>query len=177
MNVLKPIHLRTSGFKTLSVFAFALLANGALAQIPPAYRLAAIDNEANGHTVVAGDYDKAITRLRTKADSRAPRFSEHNNLCVALVASGRLDAATESCEQAVQAGHKLVRRNRHAPLHIRRDYAIALSNRGVLRVLDGDVAGARNDFEAAIEQRSRLAEPSDNLARLEAVTEQRAAAT
>lgn len=176
MHILNTIRRGKTGFRALCVFALALLGSAALAQTPPTYRLAAINDQASGQIVVDGDYDEAISRLHTKAQNRPPQFTVHNNLCVALVASGRFNAASETCDQAVQTRHKLIRRSRNAPLHLRRDYAIALSNRGVLRALDGDLAGARDDFEEAIAQRSRLEEPSGNLARLKAVTERRAAA-
>ncbi len=55
--------------------------------------------------------------------------------------------------------------SRHAH---KRDSAIALTNRGVVLALTGDLAGARRDFENAIRLRVRLSEPVDNLNRLQA---------
>lgn len=174
LDAIRRVTPHVAGLVTLTL---VLGCHDALAESPASYRLAAISDEAYGHAVVAGDYDEAIARLQSKAERRLPGFSVHNNLCVALVASGRLTAAAEACDQAVKNGYRLVKLNRDAPLHLRRDYAMALSNRGVLRALDGALDQARTDFEKAVRQRARLDEPSENLARLEAVAGSGAAAS
>jgi hypothetical protein len=49
-------------------------------------------------------------------------------------------------------------------------YAVALSNRGVIRAVSGDIEQARQDFKAAMKFSSTLTAPAENLAALEAKT-------
>jgi Tfp pilus assembly protein PilF len=49
---------------------------------------------------------------------------------------------------------------------VRRDIAVALSNRGVVKAVSGDVSGARDDFRRALELNAEFAYASDNLQRL-----------
>lgn len=121
-----------------------------------AYRMMVISNKALGDVLLAGDYDKTIQKLGG-THRLTFRFSLSNNLCVAYVNAKKPDEAKPACDRAV-------RRSRTMTRH---DQAIALSNRGVVRALIGDIDGARRDFRSAIRLEKELDAPSENLAKLQ----------
>ncbi len=131
-----------------------------------AYRMAVLVDGAYGEDLVAGDYEQAIEEL----DADSGRFAAVNNLCVAYIMASDAGNARVACERAVAKSEK---RLRHSDSWLRqaykRDAAIALSNRGVVLALSGDLAGAQEDFERALKFRSRLEEPEANLTRLRLV--------
>ncbi len=161
--------------KRLLIATTALLAcwsAGSVAgeQQPPTFRMMAIENLAGGDLVTEGRYAEAIEKITARRVS-ASDFAAHNNLCVAYVKTKALDKAAAACEAAIEL------RSRDADpgyLHsavVRqklRDRAIALSNRGVLRAITGDVTGARDDFEKSAKLADDIDEPLINLDRLSA---------
>ena len=158
---------KTSRPRTLpAVFSvLAMLASGtALADHgPDAYRMAVFVDSAYGDELVAGEFQLAIEQLGADGG----RFAAVNNLCVAYIMASDADRARTACEYAVKKSAKRLRHadswTRHA---YKRDAAIALTNRGVVLAVSGDLAGAEKDFERALGLRSRLEEPEVNLARL-----------
>ncbi len=139
----------------------------AVADDTDAYRMAVIQNRAAGRHVVGGDFERAIDKIE-KRPYPDDRFAARNNLCVAYTAVGRIDQATAVCDAALDVSRKRVQGDGLMRRERRRDQAIALSNRGVLRALAGDVDGARRDFAAAVESHGDLSEAAHNLARLDA---------
>ncbi len=139
----------------------------AVADDADAYRMAVIQNRAAGRHVVGGEFERAIDKIekRTYLDDR---FAARNNLCVAYTAVGRIEDASAVCDAALDVSRKRVQGDGLTRGERRRDEAIALSNRGVLRALAGDVDGARRDFSSAVESHGDLSEAVHNLARLEA---------
>ncbi|MEL7449735.1 MAG: hypothetical protein AAFN78_11030 [Pseudomonadota bacterium] len=127
------------------------------------YRMAVFVDSAYGDALVAGDFEQAIERL----DADGGRFGAVNNLCVAYVMASDADNARAACDHAVKKSEK---RLRHADSWIRqaykRDAAIALTNRGVVLAVSGDLAGAQADFQRALDLRARLEEPEVNLVRV-----------
>ncbi len=140
----------------------------------PSFTMTVFEDAAHGSKVVAGRYDTAIERL-----TRAPvRFGNDveglTNLCVAYTKSGKLDEAVVACETAVtllEAKNRKLPANNKARGYAQRQYAtelaIALSNRGVLRVAQGEEELAAKDFERAAELQTGVSAPAINLARLE----------
>lgn len=152
---------------TLLVLLMAALAGStahAKDYIP--FSVVVIEDAAEGDTLMQRDADAAIDKL-TANTARLARFPEHNNLCVAYIVAKDAAAAREACERAVTTGE---RRARDAGTWrgpaFRRDYAISLTNRGVLHALTGHAELAAADFKAAHRLYRRLKEPQANLDRL-----------
>ena len=127
------------------------------------YRMAVFLDSAYGEALVAGEFEQAIEQL----DADGGKYGAVNNLCVAYIMASDADNARVACEHAVE---KTEKRLRHADSWLRqaykRDAAIALTNRGVVLAVSGDLAGAQEDFERALRFRSRLEEPEANLIRV-----------
>ena len=133
------------------------------------YRMIAFEDKAKGHLVVKGRYAEAIERLAARR-SRATNFERNNNLCVAFTKAAQLDAAKAACDEAVRlrsdtriAAHTYATPEQRTSI---RDRAIALSNRGVVRVLTGDEHGAMQDFAESVRIFDGLVEPQLNLDKL-----------
>lgn len=161
---------RYSGHAAKAAFALfiALSSAGAMAdESPDAFTMTAIEPEAAGELVTAGRYAEAIEQITSR---RATSFVMQNNLCVAYAKSKAVTEAFAACEAALN-----VRRTVTAPTYLystviakkQRDRAIALSNRGVLRAVTGDVDGARADFEESLELYSTFDAAEANLAQLQ----------
>lgn len=131
------------------------------------FSVVAIQDAPLGEALMRRDADTAIDQLTAKAARHGARFAEQNNLCVAYILDKDVDAARSVCETAVSLGE---RRARTADAwerpRLKRDYAVALTNRGVLRALTGELTEAAQDFEVARRMNRSLKEPRDNLARL-----------
>ncbi|MDX1517847.1 MAG: hypothetical protein R3288_13465 [Woeseiaceae bacterium] len=137
------------------------------------YTLTAIEDVSYGEAVVAGDYETAIEGILTLAKVARGGFEAQTNLCVAYTRSGDFEKADDSCDAALAA---LKRQSRNAtapglaPFYSRRLHekylALALSNRGVLRVISGEPDLAREDFEKAANLKFGLDVADANLAKL-----------
>ncbi len=163
MSILSCSLVHRTGFRPLLAAVAALACQASLAEtaVSDQYAMAALIDEPYGEELVAGDYSIAIAALEGGASgkvNRKRRFGISNNLCVAYVMAQDADKAKASCEAAVRfAGPS--------------DKAVALSNRGVIRALAGDTAGAKTDFQAARRLRSSLMAPVRNLSRLETLAQ------
>ena len=134
-----------------------------------AYQMVVFSDRRHGIKVTKGNYAKAIERITSSPERRGEAFETRTNLCVAYTKAGDLDNAVESCDAAlayIQQKERALTANGNA-LMFERYLALALSNRGVLYAVDGDVDRARSSFEAAMGLRAKLAAPKGNLARLE----------
>ena len=160
----KRLLLKTMG----KVFLFGIVAAfGQVAQAggaPSAYVMTVISNQAQGDQLVQGAYGEAIENLTA---AKRYRFAENNNLCVAYTKTNQLPEAERACSAALKSSKPLfglydVPRNT--------DYAVALSNRGVIRAVTGDIERARQDFQAAIRANRSLSAAAENLAILDAKT-------
>lgn len=138
------------------------------AEVPhSSYEIVVISNRAFGNLIMNGDHQQAIRRIR----GRAPLypFSAANNLCAANTALGRFGDALNFCDRAIEVAERasIPRQKRWKErAHMATIAALAYSNRGVLRVLMGDEAGAEDDFQAAIELKEDMRAPLHNFARL-----------
>jgi tetratricopeptide (TPR) repeat protein len=144
---------------TLPAFASAEAERRATAA---GYQLAAITDQAYGARILAGDYSTAIAQL----SGRSRRFETSTNLCVAYALSGRFDEAERACDDALKRSERSA--NDRQALHRRadhRDLAIALSNRGVVRAMRGDLLGALTSFARAVEVQDGFAQARNNLDR------------
>lgn len=139
------------------------------------YTLTAIEDVSYGEAVVAGDYDIAIEGILSSAKVARGGFEAQTNLCVAYTRSGDFEKADASCDAALAALKKRSRTSTAtgtASFYSRRTHekylALALSNRGVLRVVSGAPDLAREDFEKAANLKFGLDVVDANLAKLEA---------
>ena len=162
-------------FLTGMLAAFAPIAQAQEKQNAAAYVMTVIGDRAAGEQVISGAYGQAIESLTANTAKRSSRFAAANNLCVAYTKTNRLSEAERACSAAI--------RNSKATyaawydVNRKRDfYAVALSNRGVIRAVSGDTEQARQDFRAAMRISSTLSAPAENLAALQAKTTETLAA-
>ena len=135
-----------------TLFAVPAVAHEAAeASVASGFQMSAVIDRARGNAVVAGDYQAAIEKLGAR-DRR--HFESSTNLCVAYAMTGDLEKADVECAAAVQMSEKA---------EVRRDIAVALTNRGVVKAVSGDLSGARQDFDRALEIDGGLRQASDNL--------------
>jgi hypothetical protein len=105
-------------------------------------------------------------------------FSESTNLCIAYTYSGDVANAKESCDHAVEIarmknGMPRFSSGFQAPSRIRAkdmDLVIALSNRSVVRAMNGEYPLAFEDLREADALKPRLRAVSKNLAVLQEAT-------
>ena len=145
----------------------------------PKYSMAVFSDADQGARVLSGRYEQAITRITAKANL-ADDLHAQTNLCVAYAKSGYIASAEEACETAVVTAESLRKARKsqfsgQTTSQLRARYlAIALSNRGVVKAVKGDLDAAREDFDAALAQQSDVAVVETNRERLEIADEETA---
>ena len=147
----------------------------AMAHETESFEMTVVRDAAYGSKVTSGKYQEAIAKINAAGDRASERFFRSNNLCVAYAKSKEIDAALDACNDALSltkgspSASSAGRRDRLSfrAHNERRHQAMALSNRGVLRVVSGDIASARNDFQAALALDAGISAPARNLALLE----------
>jgi hypothetical protein len=150
----------------LACASTASLAPRALADT--AYEMSSYAGWPGGKQIAARDYAAAIgaaSRGMRRLDATTALVAA-TNLCVAYTVTRELAAARPACDRAValakHADHASLRRFPRSAAT-----AQALSNRGVLRAVSGDAAGATSDFDAAARMKGASAAASRNLAHLQ----------
>ncbi len=158
---------------TLSLIAAALsisIASVALAEGPVSYEMVAYTDGVGSDTLFAGRYEDAIATVSaSRSETLEDRLIAHTNLCVAYTLSRDFSAADDACSNALKVARRAdvvvgSRLRRHTQT------SKALSNLGVLKALQGDIAGAASDFRES----SRMNEwdgAKRNLAFLESVSD------
>lgn len=155
-----------------------LLLMGMIATIAPiahaqenasAYVMTVIHDRAASDQVLSGAYGQAIESLTASTAKRGSRFAASNNLCVAYTKSNRLPEAEQACSAALRSSKATYAS--WSDVNSKRDfYAVALSNRGVIRAVSGDIEAARQDFKAAMKFSTSVTAPAENLAVLDRKT-------
>jgi hypothetical protein len=136
----------------------------------PAFTMTAIIDSAHGGEIAAGKYAQAIEKIAAINDGDA--FFNNTNLCVAYTKTRNLYEAKVACELAVEQADSMTfdRRSdlsKSAQERARRKFlAMALSNRGVLLVVTGNVELAHRDFVKALSIGNHTKVVKVNLARL-----------
>jgi len=119
--------------------------------------------------ILAGNYREAISLIERSPATFRTTFSNTNNLCVAYTLSGDYERAEKSCDRAVTISRRQNRLwfNDRAQ---RNNLATALSNSGVLQVLQqsqpdasGNFEEAERLFEEAVELRAEQPDAVHNL--------------
>jgi hypothetical protein len=148
----------------LAFSALALSVSAGAEEQETPYTMTAIIDASYGSAVRTGNYEHAIQRITAPGNHRKDSFAASTNLCIAYTKTGAIGEAVQSCEAAVSSID--ARHTHHATS--RYELAVALSNRGVLRAVQGERVLARQDFLDAVELETNLAAPPSNLARLDA---------
>ena len=139
----------------------------------PRLTVAFVTDAAEGKAIAAERYAGAVKKLEKSEAGGLAAFYVANNLCVSYLKVGATDKAKASCDRAInsirelQASARSFRSDRTAEKSYQRLLAMALSNRGVVYLVDDMPEQARSDFEAAIDIRSGIRQPEINLARLQ----------
>lgn len=140
------------------------------------YEMAFFADSAQGSKILSGNYKKAIEKIAAKVHGHASLHAK-TNLCVAYTKAGDIAAAEAACDAAVAAAKTFRKSGSGLAFETSsqmraRFTAIALSNRGVLKAVKGDLAAARADFDAALAQQAReIPLVRANLEKLESVEE------
>jgi hypothetical protein len=129
-----------------------------------AYEMSVVVDRAHGDLVSRGRYERAILRIASHPN-RFP-FATATNLCVAHTMVGQYRHAQRYCDEALEAAESAARSGRRPDREYTTEWALAYSNRGVLRARMGDTESARLDFRAAIDLHCGSELPVHNLARL-----------
>jgi hypothetical protein len=132
------------------------------------FELGSYLNHPGGKEIAARDYASAIKTAsvwKSSAGVMDPLVVA-TNLCVAYTATGAFPEARGACDRAVELAR---RADAGSSIRVPTGTATsrALSNRGVLRALNGDAAGAATDFRAALKRKEAWAAAERNLAYLE----------
>lgn len=159
----------------ITLLALAATATAMAHDVQESFEMTVVRDAAYGSKVTSGDYEEAIAKITATEGRASQRFFRSNNLCVAYAKSKMIDAALDACNDALSVTSPVATagaagRRHQLSLYARserRNRAMALSNRGVLRVVSGDAASARDDFQAALALDTGIAAPARNLARLD----------
>ena len=162
MKTLKRLGLVAGVLATVLPFAQTLQADEAAAN--HAYEMSVVIDRAYGELVSKGRYERAILRIASHPN-RFP-FATANNLCVAHTLVGQYRHATRHCDEALEIAGEIARTGLRKDRDATTEWALAFSNRGVLRARMGDADGAEQDFRAAIELRGESQVPMHNLVHL-----------
>ena len=128
------------------------------------YQMSVVLDRAHGDIVSSGNFEKAILRISSR-HSRFP-YASATNLCVAHTMVGQFKHAEHYCDEALVEAEKAAARGMRKGRDYTAEWALAYSNRGVLRARMGDTSGAGEDFRMAIELKADTDVPMNNLARL-----------
>jgi len=165
---MQAINPRTIAVALAAVLAGTVLVQAAAANAPqdarePAASMALVvfEDVPGSDALLRGDYE---TGLRQSLEASEHWWDRHafelaNNVCVAQLKLGRMEAAQESCGQVVE--HRP--NGRPTGTLARRFEAVALVNHGVLLSARGDVERAGTQFERASRQFPELGVARSNL--------------
>ncbi|MEJ2401556.1 MAG: hypothetical protein P8Y52_09210 [Xanthomonadales bacterium] len=128
------------------------------------YEMSVVVNRAFGELVSHGRYERAILRIASHPN-RFP-FATATNLCVAHTMVGQYRHALRYCDEALEAAEDAAATGRRRDRDYTTEWALAFSNRGVLRARMGDAKGAAHDFRMAIDLHGDSQLPVHNMARL-----------
>lgn len=151
---------------TLAVAALPL-AQAALADeraTNHAYEMSVVVDRAYGDLVARGGYERAILRIASHPNHFP--FATATNLCVAHTMVGQYRHAARYCDEALDVAAEIGRTGMRKDRDAATEWALAFSNRGVLRARMGDAQGAEQDFRSAIALNGDSEVPMHNLVHL-----------
>ncbi|MGP9799372.1 tetratricopeptide repeat protein [Rheinheimera sp. NSM] len=157
--------MKASAIKLGSSLALMLMASGSFlaSATTNGYKMVLIEDTPGVAALQAGQFDQGISETLASNSAEVDNFSRQMSLCVGFTKSGKLEQATGACDSAVSAAQQF----HHVSNSDKREMrAYALTNRGVLRLLQNNNLAALADFKRAAElNRSDVSQ--HNLQRLE----------
>ena len=147
-----------------STLALMLMASGSFlaSANTNGYKMVLIEDAPGVAALQAGQFDQGITET-LNSSVEVDNFSRQMSLCVGFTKSAQLDKAAAACDNAVSAAQQLHLVSSSDKREMR---AYALTNRGVLRLLQNNNLAALADFNRAAEL-NRSDVSLHNLQRLE----------
>jgi len=138
---------------------------------PGSYSMVILAHAPEARNLMSGDYAMTMEGIQNLEAVAYKSFDMYNNLCVGYTITKSFDKAQVACDLALElhadtsrpyyslmaTGMALNKSNRKA---------VALTNRGVLKAVTGDVTGAAEDFTLATESSDKVRESDANLAYL-----------
>lgn len=156
--------MKARSVKLGSALAMVLMASGSFLASANTlgYKMVLIGDTPGVSALQAGQFAQGINET-LNSTAETDNFSRQMSLCVGFSKSGQLQPAQTACDNAVSAAQQLHAVSSSDKREMR---AYALTNRGVLRLLQSNNLAALADFQRAAELN-----PSDvnvhNLQRLE----------
>ena len=142
--------MKARSIKLSSAVALMLMASGSFlaSANTNGYKMVIIEDTPGVAAMQAGNYDQSITETLSSNSAETDSFSRQMSLCVAFAKSSKLDAAEQACDGAVSS----IQQFSHVSSSEKREMrAHALTNRGVLRLLQNNNLAALADFKRAAE--------------------------
>jgi hypothetical protein len=157
--------MQARSVKLSSALALMLMASGSFlaSANTNGYKMVLIEDTPGVAALRAGQLDLGITETLASSVAQTDNFSRQMSLCVGFTKSSKLDQAEQACNSAVAAAQQFVHVNSSDKREMR---AHALTNRGVLRLLQNNNVAALADFNRAAELNSNTVS-LHNLQRLE----------
>lgn len=140
---------------------------------PGTYSMVVLKETRYARSIMSLDYERTMAAIHKLEDMGLKTFNVYNNLCVGYTMTRSFDKARVACDAAIEAHD--VHQSDPAPYlgfgnssSGERREAIALTNRGVLKAVSGDLLGARDDFTMAAGISSEVTAAGFNMERLSA---------
>ncbi len=143
---------RLSTLKRAAALAcLGVSAIGVTSQASAGYEVTAFGNAIGYKQIMDKDYAAANQLLRMPSYD-VYRYPTLSNLCISRLKSHDVEGALASCDKAVNVAPTDLSSALSAGYNKRSEVLTHLySNRGVVRAVSGDLAGARDDFLRALE--------------------------
>ncbi len=156
--------MKARSVKLGGTLALMLMASGSFlaSASTNGYKMVLIENTPGVAALQAGQFDLGISET-LNSTAEVDNFSRQMSLCVGFTKGGKLDQATAACDSAVAAAQQLHQVSSSDKREMR---AYALTNRGVLLLLQNNNLAALADFKRAAEL-NRSDVSLHNLQRLE----------
>ncbi len=143
--------------KTLLLILVALLVTGIATQADHvAFHVSVHDDHAGSSEILTQDFTAGARRTqaalrmeKTISGHSATSAELYNNLCIARIKQDNFKKARTTCTRAVSHAMQMVAGIGQNPKSFKRIKAAALSNRGVLNMLEGKLDRALADFTKA----------------------------
>jgi len=150
--------------------AAAALTHPAAQAADSQYEMISYKEHSSSRALVEGDYTTAIELVLSKGRPRGmeDRLAAATNLCVAYTLKGDFVEAGSVCETALELAERIDEDVSIGAFRSEAATGVAMTNRGVLRALSGDMPGAASDFREAVAMKSTPRASARNLANLEA---------
>lgn len=141
--------MKARSVKLGGTLALMLMASGSFlaSASTNGYKMVLIEDTPGAAALQAGQFDQGINET-LNSSAEVDNFSRQMSLCVGFTKSGQLQQAATACDNAVTAAQQF----HHVSSSEKREMrAYALTNRGVLQLLQNNNLAALADFKRAAE--------------------------